>query len=261
MSDGATFGAGPVSVLAFQCQLARGRAWAGVAAALGPGVTLTAPDQPGHGGAAPWDGQNDYGAVALARAEAALAACETPVHLVGHSFGAVLALASVGRGAAVASLTLVEPVWFGLAEGLPGRAANDALFAEIAQQTGRGDMAAATRRFTGSWDDGTPWDALTDRQRAYLTERMPLVLASDRLLLSDLDGLGAPGGLERLAVPTLLIEGARSPAVIDEIQSTLVRRLPGASRLIVPDAGHMVPLTHPEPVAAAIAAHIARQAR
>ena len=59
------------------------------------------------------------------------------------------------------------------------------------------------------------------------------------------------------SVPVLLIEGADSPPVIDAIHTELARRLPQASRLSVPGAGHMVPITHPQIVAAAIAAHLA----
>jgi lipase len=62
--------------------------------------------------------------------------------------------------------------------------------------------------------------------------------------------------LESLGVPVLLIEGGASPPVIGAIHAELARRLPMATRLSVAGAGHMVPITHPEPVAAAIAAHL-----
>jgi pimeloyl-ACP methyl ester carboxylesterase len=54
----------------------------------------------------------------------------------------------------------------------------------------------------------------------------------------------------------LLVEGAESPPIIDAVQEELARRLPQARRLIVPGAGHMVPITHPDIVARAVQAHL-----
>jgi pimeloyl-ACP methyl ester carboxylesterase len=45
--------------------------------------------------------------------------------------------------------------------------------------------------------------------------------------------------------------------VIDAIHTELARRLPMAARLSVPGAGHMVPITHSQAVAGAIAVHLA----
>jgi lipase len=57
-------------------------------------------------------------------------------------------------------------------------------------------------------------------------------------------------------VPVLLVEGADSPPVIDAVQAALAARLPQAARMIVPGAGHMVPITHPDLVARAVQAHL-----
>ncbi|MFK7765288.1 MAG: alpha/beta fold hydrolase, partial [Roseobacter sp.] len=62
-------------------------------------------------------------------------------------------------------------------------------------------------------------------------------------------GLLAPERLSRLKMPVLLIEGDQSPVIISAIHQALKRRLPQARRDVVTGAGHMVPLTHPKPVA------------
>lgn len=83
-------------------------------------------------------------------------------------------------------------------------------------------------------------------------------MAQGPALKDDSGGLLACLRLESVGVPVLLIEGADSPAVIGAIHTELARRLPQVTRLSVPGAGHMVPITHPQTVAAAIAAHLAR---
>jgi pimeloyl-ACP methyl ester carboxylesterase len=77
---------------------------------------------------------------------------------------------------------------------------------------------------------------------------------------SDLTGPGpdlAPGALEALDRPVLLLEGAESPTVVAEIQAALAARLPRARRVVLPGAGHMAPMTHPEAVARVLSAHLA----
>ena len=62
--------------------------------------------------------------------------------------------------------------------------------------------------------------------------------------------------LESLGVPVLLVDGDQSPPIIDAIQTELARRLPMVSRAVVPGAGHMLPLSHPQALARLVAAHL-----
>ena len=78
-----TLGQGPRQIMALHCGLARGMSYTGIAEVLGEGVTLTAPDLPGHGQSDPWVGQGDYSAIGIAIAEAA--APEGTFDLIGHS--------------------------------------------------------------------------------------------------------------------------------------------------------------------------------
>jgi lipase len=62
--------------------------------------------------------------------------------------------------------------------------------------------------------------------------------------------------LESIGVPVLLIEGADSPPIIDAVQTELDRRICQSTRLIVPGAGHMVAITHPDAIAGRVQAHL-----
>ena len=250
--------------LLLHCSLAHSGAWSGVADRLGDRLDMTAMDLPGHGRSPDWDRARDFHAQATAMARSALpeAARGDPggVHAVGHSFGATVALRLALEGAPVRSLTLIEPVLFAAAReaGDPVHGAHVRAFEPILAAFEGGDRETAVRLFSRAWGTGQRWDALPPAQRASLTDRIHLIFAGTPALEDDGAGLLAPGRLEGLSVPTLLIEGERSPAVAGAIQRALAARVPDARRLVIEGAGHMAPITHPEPVARAIRAHVER---
>ena len=243
-------------VLALHCSLAHAGAWSGLAGHLA-GVTLTATDQPGHGRAAAWVFGTDLHDLATSQS---IAMAENlgqgaPIDLIGHSFGGTVALRLVlERPDLVRSLTLIEPVLFAAA-----RAAGDPAFAPfltghraVVALIRAGRLQDAAALFHGHWGAGAALADLPDRARRYMVDRIHLIPAQNAVLLADAPGLLRAWGLEAVAVPALLVEGAQSPPVIAAIQTELARRLPQVTRLSVPGAGHMVPITHPEPVARAI---------
>lgn len=244
-------------LLALHCSLAHGGAWSGVAAHL-HGLTVTAPDLPGHGRAADWDGRQDLHAQST-QAVAALAerlGQGAPIDLMGHSFGGTVCLRlAVERPDLVRSLILIEPVIFAAAAGTPAYDALRASHAEIARILPT-DPARAAALFHADWGSGEALADLPPRQRAYIIQRIALVPAVNPVLMDDSAGLLRPGVLERIAQPVLLIDGGSSPAVIDAIQSALMARLPQARRVTVPGAGHMVPITHSRSVALAVQTHL-----
>jgi lipase len=234
-------------VLLLHCSLASHRALLPLAHLLPGRQTLA--DLPGHGASPDWDGVTDYTTVC---AQSAVALCDGPTHLIGHSFGATVALRlACDRPDLVARLTLIEPVFFAAARGTPEWDAHQTAFVPFIAAMQAGDHRAATQVFHGLWGAG-PWDALPPTVQQSLIRRVPLIPAGAPAIEQDNAGL-LNGLLDRVKVPVTLIRGDRSPAIIAAIHRGLQAHLPQATDHVVPDAGHMVPLTHPHQVAVIIA--------
>lgn len=247
-------------VLALHCSLAHAGAWSGLAAAL-QGVAITASDAPGHGRAADWQPGSDLHGLATAQSIALAESLEqgAPIDLIGHSFGGTVALRiAVERPDLVRSLTLVEPVIFAAAKAVDAAAfaafRHDHL--DFAERVAAGDRLAAAALFHSHWGSGEPLSDLAERTRAYMVDRIHLIVAQNPALLEDAAGILRPGGLEAIRVPVLLVEGAQSPAIIDTLHRALALRLPQAKRLVVPGAGHMVAISHVAQIAPAVQAHL-----
>jgi pimeloyl-ACP methyl ester carboxylesterase len=239
------WGAGEETLL-LHCSLAHSGAWSALAALL-PG-RLVAPDQPGHGRRGPPKG--DLHDQTLAET---IALAPERFDLIGHSFGATVALRlALAHPERVQSLTLIEPPLFAAA-----RAAGDPAFAlyharqrAFAAAVHEGRLAAALAGFHADWGDGQSLDTLPERVVTYMRDRIALVAAQDEILLEDRAGLLAPGGLEGLTMPIHLIGGAQSPPIADAILRALAARMPKARKSTIAGAGHMLPITHPEALAA-----------
>jgi pimeloyl-ACP methyl ester carboxylesterase len=248
------WGQGDEPALLLHCSLAHAGAWDGVARALSDRLMLTAPDLVGHGRGPARDAARDYHDQATDAAAAHLA--EGPCHLIGHSFGATVALRlALDHPGRVASLTLIEPVLFAAAEGAPGWAAHADAIAGLDTLFEAGETEAAARLFLSVWGGGVPLDAMPEAQRRYMIDRIWVVPASTPALHHDSAGLLPRLG--ELSCPVLLVEGGNSPAVITEIQSALGAAIPGQRRDVIKGAGHMAPITHPAPVSGAIARFLA----
>lgn len=245
-------------VLAMHCSLAHSGAWSGLAERLS-GVTITALDQPGHGRSADWDGVTEIHGLTtrIATVMTEMIGEGGPVDLFGHSFGGTVCLRiALERPDLVRSLTLVEPVIFAAAKGHPAYAPFRASHEEVARLLASGDREEAAAQFHAAWGTGEPFASLPDRPRSYILGRIHHIAAQNPVLLDDAAGLLRPGGLEAVTVPVLLVEGGASPPIIDAVNGALSSRLANLQRLVVPGAGHMVPITHPEAVAEAVQAHL-----
>ena len=241
--------------LLLHCSLAHSGAWSGVAGRLADLLDMTAMDLPGHGRSPPWDRARAFHDQATEMAHGVLL---EGAHAIGHSFGATVALRLALEGAAPRSLVLIEPVLFAAAREAGASAYREHLeaFAPVLRAFEAGRAEEAARLFAGMWGDGAPWEALPEALRAYQAERIGLIFAGTPALEDDAAGLLAPGRLEGLRLPVLLIEGERSPPVIAATQARLAERLPRARRVVIEGAGHMAPLTHADAVARAVRAHV-----
>ena len=200
----------------------------------------------GHGMRPDWRGEK---AMALAD-DAALAApmleAPGPVHLVGHSYGAAVALkvASLYPGR-IGSVTAYEPVLFRLLFDEPrlqGEAEHVLIFAHAMREElehGRPDRAA--RLFVEFWSGVGAWQALPHVRQQAVALRMPSVLRHFDVLFAE------PFPREqmaRLGVPMLFLSGAKTVTTARRIGQSLRAALPLADHEELPDMGHMGPVTH-----------------
>lgn len=253
------FGApGERPALLAHCYLGHSGGWSPLMGALQTGLDALAIDMPGHGRTPMPAEVGDFQAEVAA---AVLPLIASPSLLIGHSFGATVALRlALERPDLVTGLVLIEPVFFAAAAASPEYApyveTERPLHAAIA--AGR-FMEAAELFMTGN-GDGDRWVMLPDQARAAMAGQMRLVGASIPGVFHDSGRQLAPGRLEGLDLPVLLLAGARSPAMFRAVPSALAARLPRAEVHQVPGAGHMLPITHPAETAALIDAWLARTA-
>lgn len=248
-----TWGKGPRSAVFAHCSLAHSGAWSGVAHDLADLFTMTAVDLPSHGRSPDWhETDGDYHDVATAALRSTVLAVGqgAPVDLAGHSLGGTLVLRlALESPELVRSLTLVEPVIFAAVTGGQGIAEDNRPFFD-AWETG--DRAHAAEVFMDIWGAGLPWTSLPERQRRYIMDRIGVIPATDPALSADRAGLLRPGRLEGLNRPALLIHGGASAPLAPTILRKLAERMPDAELLSVDGARHMVPISHPRIVAAAM---------
>jgi pimeloyl-ACP methyl ester carboxylesterase len=151
-------------------------------------------------------------------------------HLVGHSYGGVIALltaAAVGRR--LASLTVIEPPCTSVALDDPAVAAFANAGAELWRHGPRDDPEAFLRAFLGAvgsdYDPPSPLPPELERgARALMAERGPWEAEIPL------------GALRDLGLPALVVSGAHH-AAFDAICDVLERDLP-AERLVIPGHGH-----------------------
>ena len=234
--------------------LGSGSMWEPIARALDGQVDLRAFDMPGHGRSDPWQqapGGPDFH-TAVTRIAASF--IDRPTDLIGHSFGATVALRiAVAAPEAVRSLTLIEPVLFAAAPDAT-QAARDA---EMAQLLASGRRDEAANRFMSLWGQG-PVNRLSPAARAQIAAQMDLVQDSIPTLVQDAASLLRAGGLEGIDAPVMLIVGADTAPQMQAIADALAARLADVGRAVVPGAGHMLPATHPTECAGLIAVNLDR---
>ncbi|NOD36884.1 MULTISPECIES: alpha/beta fold hydrolase [unclassified Ruegeria] len=249
-------GEGARKTLALHCTIAHSGVWSGLAKAMDGNASLVAPDMLSHGRSPDWDGQGDFFDHVTNNAAAELAG---QMDVVGHSFGAIIALRlALEHPERVRSLILIEPVFFAIAH----RDAPD-LFDQhekdiepINSAFNAGENALAARLFNRMWSTGISpkWPDLPERTRANMVRGIHAVPAVHPVLYDDQAGLLKAEMLERAVMPTLILSGSETHPVIPAICAGLVHRLPYARHAVVQGAGHMLPISHPQDTAALLKA-------
>lgn len=246
-----SFGTGPREVMALHCTMAHSGAWRGLAEAMGDVVTIHAVDMPNHGKSADWDGSGDFQQRVV---DGAAAHLTRPMDVIGHSFGATVALRlAVDYPQLVRTVTLIEPVYFAFVRDCHPEilAAEQAEAGEFHQALREGDDLRAARLFNGGWGNagGPSFDDLPPQAQQAMARGVRIVPACSPSIIADCHGLTAPGALDSAAMPAMLLRGAGTIEIVRLTNAEIAARLPDAVDLAVEGAGHMVPLTHPQQVA------------
>ena len=180
-----------------------------------------------------------------------------PAHVVGHSWGGLVALLLAARRPGLCRrLVLVEPpavtLHVNVPPALPGLLrllVTAPRLAVAIAKLGLGALAPAERAFRRGDDDAAiahfgrgvlgreRFDALSPERKAQVRDNM----GPDRALALC---HGFPDlrreNLARIQNPVLLVAGADSPGVFRLLADTLAARLPNAARRDIPRASHLV---------------------
>jgi pimeloyl-ACP methyl ester carboxylesterase len=177
--------------------------------------------------------------------------------LVGHSFGAVVALELAARHPdRVKAVAAWEPPLIPLASE-PDRSRLLNVADLVAAAHAVGGPAAAAEAFFGVVSGPGAWQLLRPAQRAAIGAAGDGALADAAMPDLDIDGLSA------IRCPVVLATGGLSDAFYATIVEALAKRLPTTRVARVPGLRHTGPITRPDAFAALVrelAAHLAAQA-
>jgi len=195
----------------------------------------------------------------VALIEPVLAQAGSPLVLVGHSYGAAVALiAALKQPARVRALALYEPTLFSVldADAPPPNNA-DGIRQTVARSgvaLDAGDTDAAAAHFIDYWMEPGAWDRTPDQRKPPIAASMRNVRRWGHALLTETTPLDA---FRALDLPVLYMTGKRSTPSALGVAGLLANVIPGVERREFEALGHMGPVTHPEVVNAVIAQFLA----
>jgi pimeloyl-ACP methyl ester carboxylesterase len=234
------------TVLLLHSSASSARQWESLVAALRPGHRVHAVEFHGHGMRTPWDADapmrlaDDAALVSPLLREAGAA------HVVGHSYGAAVALKLASmHSSRVRSLVAYEPVLFRwlLDDAGGGAPVQDvlALVQAIREALAAGDERSAARVFVDFWSGESSFDSLPGPRQGSIATRMHAVLPHFEALLRESLARWQVAGL---GMPMLFLTGSRTVRAARRISELLRLAVPRARHAVLEGMGHMGPITH-----------------
>lgn len=217
----------------------------------------------GHGRRGPWISPRPFTLADEVEPLLSLLPGDGPVHLVGHSYGAAVAMrmaASLGRR--VRSMVLYEPASWGLlSRWCPHDAAAQEIVAlreDTDARMSAGDVDGAAERFIEYWAGAGQWAATPESRRARIRATMQSLASAWSALFDD---HWSAAQLRALTMPCLLMSGTASTAAARRATAVLREALPNARALDFDGLGHLGPITHSRAVDAAVEAFLTETGR
>jgi pimeloyl-ACP methyl ester carboxylesterase len=225
---------------------------------LAPAAHVIVPDLYGHGGHPAWCWKRPFTLADEAAALEALLPPAGPLHLVGHSYGAAVALRlAAGHRARVRSMALYEPAVWGtltaLRPGEPGTLEIEAVRDDTSRLIAAGELEAASERFVDYWAGAGAWAATPLERRPRLMDAVAGLRHGWHATFLERWTMDA---LRALDIPCLLLTGTRSTSAARLGLRLLSESLPRATVLEFEGLDHLGPMSHPQLVDPAIQAFL-----
>jgi pimeloyl-ACP methyl ester carboxylesterase len=241
-------------VLLAHCSASGAQQWAPLVGALSRTRRVIAPNLLGYGRTDPRSSAArrtlaGQAAVLLESAEGLAG----PVDLIGHSFGAVLALeAAAALGERLGRIVLFEPNAFAILRASSHRTAFaeiQSLFSHVRSCAAREDLRALAERFADFFSGDGIWSAMPESRRAALAEALRFNPDEwEAVMTCDLD----VSRWQTLANQRVLLVWARDTRrPLRAVAEVLGQHYPNWVTLELDRGGHMAPLLRPRPFNAA----------
>lgn len=247
---------GMATVVCLHSSMSHGGQWRALVNRLGDKFKVITPNLLGYSGA-----NDNFEQLCLEDEVAAVMRqiddIETPLHLVGHSFGGAVALRLASMYPdRITSLTVYEPVWFSLLfdSGLGGEDIQeiDRLQKLLGSDSKFGRTRGA-RDFIDYWAGGDGWSHLPAEAQDRLVSLSSKVAAEFGALMA---AGPATQELANLDIPVQLLCGTNTRDSARQISELLAEILPGVEYHRLQGLAHMAPVTNADDVNPLIVNHI-----
>jgi pimeloyl-ACP methyl ester carboxylesterase len=247
-------GSGP-GVVCIHSNASSSAQWRGLMELLAPDYSVFAPDSYGSGKSPDWHSDREISLRdEVSLLEPVLASAGTPLILIGHSYGAAVALmAALAWPGRVRAMALFEPTLFSLvdAQSAPPNGVDGIkrAVASSAEALGKGDKDAAARHFIDFWMGAGSWESMPESRRPAVAESVTNVRRWAHALVTEPSPASSFSALD---FPVLYMLGQASPRSAHAVAEILIPQLPQVTVVQFEGLGHMAPVTDPERINAEI---------